>query len=269
MSAFSAMRFLRAFLLTSVRRMAHVTTLDATMRIVAASTIQPPHSTCGTNRRISTRKARRVTSSVGMVRIRRARRKRGEWPGAWKWAAMAREKHIKTRRAAMGCTIRIEDRLVRVVEGSEKSSAWSPEKRPSSRSGQNMYCDKSQQTISPCRSSHLTCGISDLLALASVALTIAKDTEIIALVAAQRDGLDDGCGDGAQKQQYEGQEEDDGQRCCRAQHGGRWWSESNECGWVGEWVCARFWPATRTDGECREGERARRRASDQTGFDRR
>jgi hypothetical protein len=148
------MRFLRAFLLTSVRRMAHVTTLDATMRIVAASMIQPPHSTCGTKRRISTRKARRVISSVGMVRIRRARRKRGEWPGAWKWAAMAREKHIKTRSAAMGCTIRIEDRLVRVVEGSEKSSAWSPEKRPSNRGGQicvviNHSSDFAMQSFSP------------------------------------------------------------------------------------------------------------------------
>lgn len=39
-----------------------------------------------------------------------------------------------------------------------------------------------------------------------------------------------------------------------------------------KWVCARLWPATRTDGGdvgCRGGERARRRASDQTGFDRR
>jgi hypothetical protein len=127
--------------------MAHVTTLDATMRIVAASMIQPPHSTCGTKRRISTRKARRVISSVGMVRIRRARRKRGEWPGAWKCAAMAREKQIKTRSAAMGWTIRIEDRLVRVVEGSEKSSAWSPEKRPSSRGGQRMHCNKSPAAV--------------------------------------------------------------------------------------------------------------------------
>ena len=155
MSAFSAMRFLRAFLLTSVRRIAHVTTLDATIRIVAASMIQPPHSTCGTKRRISTRKARRVISSVGMVRIRRARRKRGEWPGAWKWAAMAREKHIKTRSAAMGCTIRIEDRLVRVVEGSEKSSAWSPEKRPSIEACQSVHFYELPATILPRIPSHL------------------------------------------------------------------------------------------------------------------
>ncbi|KAI6951535.1 hypothetical protein KC348_g44 [Hortaea werneckii] len=72
------MRFLRAFLLTSVLRMAQVTTEDAMMRMVAASTIHPPQFICGTNRRMSTKKARRVTRSVGMVRIRRARRYRGE-----------------------------------------------------------------------------------------------------------------------------------------------------------------------------------------------
>ena len=49
----------------------------------------------------------------------------------------------------MGCTLRIEDRLVRVVEGSEKSSAWSPEKRPSNRGGQRMYCDDSPAAILP------------------------------------------------------------------------------------------------------------------------
>lgn len=78
MSAFSAMRFLRAFLLTSVLRMAQVTTEDAMMRMVAASTIHPPQFICGTNRRMSTRKARRVTRRVGMVRMRRARRYLGE-----------------------------------------------------------------------------------------------------------------------------------------------------------------------------------------------
>jgi len=74
MSAFSAIRFLRAFLLTRVLRIAHVTTLDAMMRIVAASTIQPPHAICGTNSRMSTKKAKRVTRRVGMVKISRARR---------------------------------------------------------------------------------------------------------------------------------------------------------------------------------------------------
>jgi hypothetical protein len=85
-----------------------------------------------------------------------------------------------------------------------------------------------------CRAVLLTCGISDPRALAVVAITPAKDTEIIALVAAQRDGLDDGRRDCAQEQQYEGEEEYDGQRCCRAQHGGRRWSGSNECGCI--WI---------------------------------
>ena len=55
----------------------------------------------------------------------------------------------------MGCTIRIEDRLVRVVEGSEKSSAWSPEKRPSGGVGQNIYDDSQQRAILPRSFSHL------------------------------------------------------------------------------------------------------------------
>lgn len=74
MSAFSAIRFLRAFLLTSVLRMAQVTTLEAMIRMVAASTIQVPHCICGTNSKMSTKKARRVTRRVGMVKISRARR---------------------------------------------------------------------------------------------------------------------------------------------------------------------------------------------------
>lgn len=66
------MRFLRAFRLTRVRRMAQVTTPEATMRMVAASTIQPPHWVCGTNSKMSTRKARSVTKRVGMVKMRSA-----------------------------------------------------------------------------------------------------------------------------------------------------------------------------------------------------
>jgi hypothetical protein len=39
----------------------------------------------------------------------------------------------------------------------------------------------------------LTCGIPDLGALASIAIAPAKDTEVIALITAQGDLLDDGC----------------------------------------------------------------------------
>jgi hypothetical protein len=42
MSAFSSIRFFRAFLLTTVRRMAQVTMVEPMIRIVAASSIQPP-----------------------------------------------------------------------------------------------------------------------------------------------------------------------------------------------------------------------------------
>jgi hypothetical protein len=105
---------LRAFRLTSVLRIAHVTTLEATIKMVAPSTIQPPHCRCGTKSSISTRKARSVTRRVGTVKMRRARRYRGDDDGAWKCAATPKPKHISVRNAATGCTMRIELRLVRV-----------------------------------------------------------------------------------------------------------------------------------------------------------
>lgn len=73
-SAFSAMRFFLAFLETSVLRIAQVTIPDATMMIVAASTIQPPHDTCGTKIKMSTRNASNETRSVGKDKIRSASR---------------------------------------------------------------------------------------------------------------------------------------------------------------------------------------------------
>jgi hypothetical protein len=75
--------------------------------IVEASTIHPPQLTCGMNRRISTRKASSEASRVGMVRMKSASRKRGEWAGEWKCAATAREKHIKASNAATGWTIKM------------------------------------------------------------------------------------------------------------------------------------------------------------------
>ena len=46
----------------------------------------------------------------------------------------------------------------------------------------------------------LTCGVPDLRALASIAIAPAKDAEIIALITAQGDLLDDVCRYCAQKQ---------------------------------------------------------------------
>lgn len=77
-SAFSAILFLRALRDTKVLLIAHVTIPDATIRIVAARTIHPPHCMCGTKSRMSTRKARRETRRVGNERINNARRYRGE-----------------------------------------------------------------------------------------------------------------------------------------------------------------------------------------------
>ena len=117
------MRLFLAFRLTSVRLIAQVTIPLATIMMVAASTIHPPQATCGTNSRMSTRKASSVTSRVGNVKIRSARRYRGEWAGEWKWAATESPKHMSVMRAATGCTMRIEDRACREAEGSEKSAS--------------------------------------------------------------------------------------------------------------------------------------------------
>ena len=104
-----------------VRRMAHVTTPLAKISIVDAKTIHPPHATCGTNSRISTRNASRVIKSVGTDKMVRARRKRGECEGECRWDTAAIMKQINVRRAAIGWTTRIEERSVRALEGSVKS----------------------------------------------------------------------------------------------------------------------------------------------------
>jgi len=46
----------------------------------------------------------------------------------------------------------------------------------------------------------LTCVVSDLWTLASIGIAPAKDAEVIALITAQGDLLDDGRGYGAQEQ---------------------------------------------------------------------
>jgi hypothetical protein len=133
MSSFSAMRLFLALRLTRVRLIAHVTMPLATMIMVAPSTIHPPQATCGTNSRMSTRKASRETRSVGKVKISSARRYRGEWAGEWKWAATARPKQIRVMKAATGCTMRIEDRACRDAAGSEKSGVGASLNRRSAR----------------------------------------------------------------------------------------------------------------------------------------
>jgi len=66
---------------------------------------------CGMKRRISTRKARSVTRSVGKVKINRPRRKRGEWEGPRKWEAPARQVQMRTMKAAIGWTTRMYERV--------------------------------------------------------------------------------------------------------------------------------------------------------------
>lgn len=120
MSGFSAILFFLAFLLTRVRRIAHVRMLHAHIKIVAAKTIQPPHSKCGMNSRMSTKKASRVMSKVGKLRISSQRRYRGECAAAWKCDAAARMVQMRVMKAATGWTMRIAESECLVGEGSVK-----------------------------------------------------------------------------------------------------------------------------------------------------
>jgi len=121
MSLFSSILFFLAFLLTKVRLIAQVSTLQTVMMIVAASTIHPPHAMCGINSRISTRNASRVMRSVGKVKIKSARRNRGECDGPRKCNAAPRSVQTSVIKAATGCTTRIEESAWRLSEGSVKS----------------------------------------------------------------------------------------------------------------------------------------------------
>lgn len=71
---------------------------------------------------MSTRKARRERRKVGMQRITRARRYRGEWEGPWRWERIERTRHISVNSAAIGCTIRRFVNESRAPEGSVKSA---------------------------------------------------------------------------------------------------------------------------------------------------
>lgn len=80
-SAFSARRLWRALRETSIRRMAHVTMPQNAWTTVEPRTNQPPQLRWGTNMRMSTRKASKVTRKVGKRTTSSAMWKRDEWPG--------------------------------------------------------------------------------------------------------------------------------------------------------------------------------------------
>nr|POE48372.1 hypothetical protein CFP56_74983 [Quercus suber] len=62
--------------------------------------------------------------------------------------------------------------------------------------------------------------ISDLERGARLAFAVAQETKVVALVAGEWDGVNDGGGQSAQQQQDEGDKEDDGQRRGGAEHDG-------------------------------------------------
>jgi hypothetical protein len=59
-----------------------------------------------------------------MLRMKTPRRYLGECEGERKWAAAARTSMIRVKRAAMGCTIRIAERVVLVSVGISKLLVW-------------------------------------------------------------------------------------------------------------------------------------------------
>lgn len=111
----------------------------------------------------------------------------------------------------MGCTIRIADRLWRVEAGTSKSSFVLPVKRPSTaeehvsmrRSPPNAGFNGGEGRV--CR----TCGVANLVTRAFTALAPSKDSEVVALEGAERDGGDDGSGQRAEEQQHERDQKDD------------------------------------------------------------
>jgi hypothetical protein len=102
--------------------MPHVTMLAARMISVAASTIQPPHLTCGMKSRISTRNARREKMRVGIVMRKRPIMYLVECAGACRWAETARKKHTRVSSAAMGWTMRTYETECRVFSAILKPS---------------------------------------------------------------------------------------------------------------------------------------------------
>jgi hypothetical protein len=100
--------------------MAHETTPLIAMIIVAASTRYDPKAMCGMNRRTSMRKQRRERMSVTMLRMNIPSRYRGECEGEWRCAVAARMSMMSVKRAAIGCTTRIAERVVLVAVGRSK-----------------------------------------------------------------------------------------------------------------------------------------------------
>jgi hypothetical protein len=180
--------------------MAHVTMPLATMMMVAASTIHPPQATWGTKSRISTRKARSDTRSVGKVKISSASKYRGEWAGEWKWAATASPKQISVMKAATGCTIRMDERAWRELAGSEKSvSGWS---------WNSVSASHGQLQPLQAHLEQHTSVIAYHRPLARAAIgAVTQHTKVDVTVGRNGNRRDDGRRDGREQQQTEGDKE--------------------------------------------------------------
>lgn len=129
--------------------------------------------------------------NVGIVRINRPSRKRGECAGLWKCAAIARIVQISARNAATGCMTSIGDSEFRVPAGREKSSAVMPLKL-------------STQESVPASQPHFDMQHTHIIANANlrarVSFTETPYAKFISLVASYRYRFDHRHGDRGQKE---------------------------------------------------------------------
>ena len=158
--------------------------------------------------RISTRNASSDAISVGMVRMKRPSRNRGECAGLWKCAAMARMVQISARKAATGWITRIEDSELRVPSGSEKSSL----EMPLMSSVKSCQCPFRSIIALPAH----TRVITNLDTTASVAFAVSPNSKCVSIVTRDRNGLDYGCRKRRKKEQCKRSEKENCQRCRRS-----------------------------------------------------
>ena len=75
---------------------------------------------CGTKSRTSMRNESKARIKVRILRMKIPRRYRGECEGEWKCAEAARISMTSVKSAAIGCTMRIAERVVLVLVGRSK-----------------------------------------------------------------------------------------------------------------------------------------------------
>jgi hypothetical protein len=161
--------------------------------------------------KISMRKASNEAKRVGMVRMKRPSRKRGEWAGEWKCEATASEKHISASRAAMGWIISMYDMEWRVAELMEKSPLVAFLGRTAAHLISLWEAQAGTLPIA-----HTGIVADFYLTTRAIIRAVAPDSIGGAFVGSERDALYHGRRQGGDQQQHKRNEEEKGQRRCWA-----------------------------------------------------